>query len=72
MKILSVQVLINHGPDMIYLATDLPNGFPIYAGEPMSLKCEVLKGTGVDYVKAHFDCDDIEVIDTTTGEREKV
>lgn len=53
-KINSITILISdHGPDTLYLNTELPNGCFPYNGY-VSLKMDVAKEAGEKYVKINF------------------
>jgi hypothetical protein len=56
MKIVKAGVLTGQGPDHIFLTTDMPGSFAMYP-EPLLLQFEAEKGTGVEYVKKHFNLD---------------
>jgi len=74
MKITSILVLIKtHGPDEVFLNTDLPSPFPPeVSDEPLSVKFAVRATYGLEYVKKHFSGISTEVIDMTTGKRNPI
>jgi len=43
-----------HGPDYVYLITDLPSPMPGLTKDPLDLRFSVEYGKGEEYVKTHF------------------
>lgn len=65
LAVTKITVLTTHGTDLVVVDTTLPTPYPPeVSDQPLSLKFDVTKGRGVDYVKDNFHIEP-EVIDTT-------
>jgi hypothetical protein len=53
-KITKITVLAGSGTDQIRIETSLPLGVWPYEGHPQTLRMEVSRGMGEDYVREHF------------------
>lgn len=53
-KIMRVQVIEQHGVDLVRIETDLPFAVFPYSGYPQNLTLEVSKGMGIQYVRENF------------------
>lgn len=54
LNILKAIVLVRMGTDSVSVHTDLPSPFPAVSEQPLMLSFEVVKGSGVEYVREHF------------------
>lgn len=72
-EITKIKILIyaNH-PDTVWLKTTLPNGmYPFSNDDRLDVKFDVTSGTGVDYVRKHFDIEP-EVIDVPSLQLKRI
>jgi hypothetical protein len=72
MKIIKISLLLRSGhTDHVAIYTDLPSPFPNNdALDNLVLRCEMQKGTGLNYIKTHFkdQINEVEVICAGDGE----
>jgi hypothetical protein len=60
------------GTDIVWLDTELPATMPAVDPSPLTVKFEVRKGHGIQYLLDNFPGIPVEKIDGVTGKRERV